>query len=102
MQVTPIAPPTGCGIRPVPNRNLIASSECAKLKHVRLAKYGIIADHVTFMQPIRWRVVAESFPTFVHSRELLCELLEKAIVRCYRKQKGRHNIESCFIDKAVA
>ena len=60
---------------------IIASSECAKLKHARLAKCVIIADHVTFMQPIRWRVVAESFPTFVHSRELLCELLEKAIVR---------------------
>ena len=37
---------------------------------------------------------------------LLCKWLEKAIVRCViaslGKQKGRHNIGSCFIDKAVA
>ena len=44
---------------------------------------------------------------FEHSREpLLCEWLEKAIVRCViaslGKQKGRHNIGSCFIDKEVA
>ena len=62
------------------------------------------------LQPIRWRFsVAESFyfQTFQHSREpLLCKWLEKAIVRrviaSLGKEKGRHNFESCFIDKAVA
>ena len=44
---------------------------------------------------------------FEHSREpLLCEWLKKAIVRrviaSLGEQKGRHNISSCFIDKAVA
>ena len=44
---------------------------------------------------------------FEHSREpLLCEWLEKAIVRrvitSLGKQKGRHNIGSSFIDKAVS
>ena len=37
---------------------------------------------------------------------LLCKWLEKAIVRrviaSLGNQKGRHNIGSCFIDKAVA
>ena len=55
-KVTPIAPPTGCDIRPVPtcNRNLIASSECAKLNHVGLDRCVrvIIADHVTFSQSV--------------------------------------------------
>ena len=36
---------------------------------------------------------------------LLCKWLKKAIVRhviaSLGKQKGRHNIGSCFIDKAV-
>ena len=65
-----------------------------------------IADHVTFSQSGGGFVVAESFQTFEHSREPLCEWLEKAIVRriitSLGKQKGRHNIGSCFIDKAVA
>ena len=60
---------------------IIASSECAKLKHVRLAKCVIIADHVTFSQSGGGFVVAESFQTFANSRELLCKWLEKAIVR---------------------
>ena len=65
-----------------------------------------IADHMTFSQSGGGFVVAESFQTFEHSRELLlCEWLEKAIV-CHitslGKQKGKHNIGSCFIDKAVA
>ena len=37
---------------------------------------------------------------------LLCKRLEKAIahrvIASLGKQKGRHNIESCFIDKTVA
>ena len=49
------------------------------------------------------------FQTFQHSRErerpLLCKWLEKAIVRhviaSLGKHKGRHNIGSCFIDKAL-
>ena len=61
---------------------------------------------MTFSQSGGGFVVAESFQTFAHSRELLCEWLEKATVPSVRrvigKQKGRHNIESCFIDKAVA
>ena len=53
---------------------VIASSGCAKLKHVGLAKCVIIADHVTFSQSGGGFVVAESFQTFEHSREpLLCE-----------------------------
>ena len=44
---------------------------------------------------------------FEHSREpLLCEWLDKAIVRraiaSLGEQKGRHNIGSCFIEKTVA
>ena len=44
---------------------------------------------------------------FKYSREpLLCEWLDKAIVRrviaSLGEQKGRHNIGNCFIDKAVA
>ena len=51
-------------------------------KHVGLVCYKeFIADHVTF----RWRVyccrVILIFQTFEHSREPLCEWLEKAIVR---------------------
>ena len=43
---------------------------------------------------------------FEHLRDpLLCEWLEKAIVRhviaSLGEQKGRHNIGNCFIDKAV-
>ena len=67
-----------------------------------------IADHVTFSQSGDGFIVAESFQTSsMHLREpLLCEWLEKAIV-CHviaslGEQKGRHNIWSCFIDKAVA
>ena len=52
---------------------VIVSSECAKLKHVRLAKCVIIADHVTLSQSGGGFIVAESFQTFEHSREpLLC------------------------------
>ena len=44
-------------------------------------------------------------PAFERER-LLCKWLEKAIVQCViarlGKQKGRHNIKSCFIDKALA
>ena len=52
-------------------------------------------------------IVAESFSNVRASGEpLLWEWLEKAIVRLViaslGKQKGRHNIGSCFIDKAVA
>ena len=64
-----------------------------------------IADHVTFSQSGGGFVVAESFQTFANSRELLCKWLEKAIVRrvitSLGKQKGRQNVESCFIYKAV-
>ena len=61
---------------------------------------------VTFSQSGGGFSVAESFQTLQHSREpLLCKWLEKAIVRrvidSLGKQKGRHNIGSCFIDKAV-
>ena len=68
---------------------------------------GFIADHMTFRQSGGGFIVAEAFQTFEHSREpLLCEWLEKAIVRhviaSLGEQKGRHNIRSCFIDKAVA
>ena len=59
---------------------------------------------MTFSQSGGGLVAAESFQTFAHSRELLCEWLEKASVRrvVSGKEKGRHNIKSCFIDKAVA
>ena len=41
-----------------------------------------IADHMTFSQSGGGVIVAESFQTFEHLREpLLCEWLEKAIVR---------------------
>ena len=65
-----------------------------------------IADHVTFSQSGGGFSVAESFQT-LHSREpLLCKSLEKAIVQrviaSLGLQKSRHNIGSCFIDKAVA
>ena len=39
---------------------VIASSECAKLKHVGLAKW-VIADHATFSQSGGGFIVAESF-----------------------------------------
>ena len=62
---------------------------------------------MTFSQSGGGFIVAESFQTFEHSREpLLCEWLERALVRrviaSLGEQKGRHNIGSCFIDKAVA
>ena len=64
-----------------------------------------IANHVTFSQSGGGFIVAGSFQSFKRSREpLLCEWLKKAIVRCViaslGEQKDRHNIRSCFIDKA--
>ena len=35
MQVTPIAPPTGCGIRPVPNRNHLGMYRLAHEKKIK-------------------------------------------------------------------
>lgn len=58
----------------------IASSKCAKLKQVGLAKCVIIADHVTFSRS------GSNLSNVQHSRErdlLLCnKMLEKAIVLC--------------------
>ena len=59
---------------------VIASSECAKLKHTGLAKCVIIADHVTFSQSGGRFIVADLSTVRASSESLLCEWLEKAIV----------------------
>ena len=69
-----------------------------------------IADHVTFSQSNQVAglvLLSHSNLSNVPAFEpLLCKWLEKAIahrvIASLGKQKGRHNIGSCFIDKAVA
>ena len=66
-----------------------------------------IADHVTYSQSGGGFSVANlsNVPAFEREREpLLCKWLGNctSVIASLGKQKGRHNIGSCFIDKAVA
>ena len=79
-----------------------------KLLQILLTRYACICHASAFQHDLmpsgKRLTVAESFKLL--KERLLCEWLEKAIVRrviaSLDEQKGRHNIRSCFTDKAVA